>query len=284
MLKDTVGFTKRGITKQVLVLILIHALVVIVIGAFTLWTRNIWNFFFVIPFITAIWLGFSIRHKNQPGFIVLTLLIGLSLSTIVLVLPLFSSAWPIKIRLALVFAGLPWIAIWLLSRKLFPVVLWWPIIPGAVLCGGALGFTFSSMQFFDYLFFVGTSLGAGLLIWGIGKKLFGLIIAGSLVLTVSPGIAFSWKWITPVGVLSQIGIMLVWFALGWALITIASRVVTDKFIWWPLIPAGVLAMVGMGLYMGGNPTIASAVLSNSGAMGIILFGLYLTLMRWRVKR
>jgi hypothetical protein len=43
-------------------------------------------------------------------------------------------------------------------------------------------------------------------------------------------------------------------------------------------------MVGMGLYMGGNPTIASAVLSNSGAMGIILFGLYLTLMRWRVKR
>jgi len=44
--------------------------------------------------------------------------------------------------------------------------------------------------------------------------------------------------------------MLVGFALGWLLITILSRTITSKFIWWPLIPGGVLAMVGWGIYCG----------------------------------
>lgn len=275
---------KSTINRQVIILVSIHLVVLTIIGLFTLLTYNFWHLFFLIPFSAAIWLGYSIQRNSKSGFFILCLVVGFSLGTILLLAPLFQASWLIRIRLALMSYGLSWIAIWLFSRKLSKNVLWWPLIPGSILCGAALGFLFSSMQFFDYLFFVGTSLGAGLLIWGIGKKLLGLIIAGSLVLTVSPGIAFSWKWITPVGVLSQIGIMLVWFALGWALITIASRVLTDKFIWWPLIPAGVLAMVGMGLYLGGDPAIASAVLSNSGAMGIILFGLYLTLMRWRIKQ
>jgi hypothetical protein len=123
-----------------------------------------------------------------------------------------------------------------------------------------------------------------MLFWGVGQKLFGLIIAGSLTLTIAPGIYFSWKWIVLNSILSQIGIMLVWFALGWGLITITSRVINDKFNWWALIPGGVLAMVGLGLYLGGDPMIAEAVLSNSGVMGVMLLAVYLTLMRTRFKQ
>ena len=47
--------------------------------------------------------------------------------------------------------------------------------------------------------------------------------------------------------------MLVWFSLGWILITVFLRLLMKKFIWWPLIPGGILAMVGSGLYIGGNP-------------------------------
>jgi len=253
-------------------------------GLIALLTQNAWYLTLLIPVISALWFWVSVRYRIKAGLIVFGILTGTSAGLICLLVPITDLGIEQKISLAFALSGASWLLIWLFSRRVFSFVLWWAILPGFILGGTGVGVLYSSMQIFDYIFFIGISTGAGLLVWGLGQKLFGLIIAGSLVFSISPGITFSWKWITPVSVLSQIGIMLVWFALGWGVITISSRVVTEKFIWWPLIPAGVLAMVGLGLYLGGDPVIGSAVLSNSGAMGIILFGLYLTLMRWRIKR
>lgn len=279
-----VGQGKTAASKTILVNVVLHITIALIIGAIFLLTRNPWYLILFIPIDLLLWLVLSTYYKQKSNLIVLSLLIGLSSGMIILFVPLIQAKFVLKLGLALLTVGFSWLLIWLLSRKIFPTALWWTVLPGCIFCGIGLGFMYSSMQIFDLIFFIGLSTGAGLLIWGIGQKLFGLIIAGSLLFSIAPGITFSWKWINPVSILSQIGIMLVWFALGWGLITISSRVVIVKFIWWPLIPAGVLSMVGLGLYLGGDPAIASAVLSNSGAMGIILFGLYITLMRWRIKR
>jgi hypothetical protein len=73
--------------------------------------------------------------------------------------------------------------------------------------------------------------------------------------------------------------MLVWFALGWGLVTIFARVQTFKFVWWPLIPGGILAMVGWGLYIGGNPQSAVGFIGNTGSIGLLIFGIYILLLR-----
>jgi hypothetical protein len=78
--------------------------------------------------------------------------------------------------------------------------------------------------------------------------------------------------------------MLVIFALGWGLITVFSRFIINKFIWWPLIPGGVLAMVGWGLYIGGNPGNALSFIGNTGSIGLIIFGIYLLLWRTELRK
>jgi hypothetical protein len=73
--------------------------------------------------------------------------------------------------------------------------------------------------------------------------------------------------------------MLTIFASGWFLITIIQRLIKPKLMWWPLIPGGVLAMTGWGLYIGGNPINALGFLGNTGSIAIVLLGLYLLLLR-----
>jgi len=74
------------------------------------------------------------------------------------------------------------------------------------------------------------------------------------------------------------------FALGWGLIILFSRVTTQKFIWWPLIPGGLLAVVGWGLYIGGDPHNAVSFIGNTGSIGVIIFGLYLLLLRKGIQK
>ncbi|MEM5774302.1 MAG: hypothetical protein AAGU05_04815, partial [Anaerolineaceae bacterium] len=77
--------------------------------------------------------------------------------------------------------------------------------------------------------------------------------------------------------------MLVIFGLGWLLITVLSRFVIEKPVWWPLIPGGILVMVGWGLYIGGNPSNALNFVSNTGSIALIMLGLYLLLLRRGIR-
>jgi len=51
-----------------------------------------------------------------------------------------------------------------------------------------------------------------------------------------------------------------------------------------LIPGGILAMVGSGLYIGGNPENAAAFLQNTGSIGLVLLGIYLILLKFGLKK
>jgi len=152
-------------------------------------------------------------------------------------------------------------------------------MPGMILISIGMCFAFSKKDILDIVFYVGGGAGLGLLGWGLGERLLGLLIAGSLTLTTAPGASFSFQLLQPGTVLTQLGIMLIWFAMGWGLITISSRVINEKYLWWPLIPGGIFGVVGLGLYFGGDPVIASTLFSNTGALGVMIVAVYLILFR-----
>ncbi len=265
-------------------IVVIHILIFSTLAVISLVLSNYWILCLGIPIISTFWLFVCVANRNTAGLIVLTLVSSISLGiTLWFVLEPYATREGRNALSFLCFAA-GWFGLWIFSRRMKGHVWWWPVLPAFVLLGASAWFFRGNLEILDLVFFFGTTVGAGLLFWGIGQKLLGLIIGGCLTVTIAPGIYFSWKWIVLSSILSQIGIMLVWFALGWGLITITSRVINDKFNWWALIPGGVLAMVGLGLYLGGDPMIAEAVLSNSGVMGVVLLAIYLALMRTRFKQ
>lgn len=180
--------------------------------------------------------------------------------------------------------ALGWISISLFSYFLLPPARWWPLVPGGILFSLGLCFVFSPLRVVDFVLYLALGIGLVLLGWGVFWRLFGLIIPGSLLLTIAPGIYFAWGTDLAANALSKTGMMIAIFALGWGFIILFSRVVTTKFIWWPLIPGGVLAVVGWGLYIGGDPGNAAAFIANTGSIGLIIFGLYLLLLRKSIHR
>ncbi|MEW6651300.1 MAG: hypothetical protein AB1453_14080 [Chloroflexota bacterium] len=172
-----------------------------------------------------------------------------------------------------------WISITLFTRVFLPPIRWWALIPGGILLSIGLCFIISRLRVVDFVLYITLGVGIVLLGWGVFWRLFGLIIPGSLLLTIGPGIYYAWGTDLAANALSKTGMMIAIFALGWGFIILFSRVVTTKFIWWPLIPGGVLAVVGWGLYVGGDPGNAVSFIANTGSIGLIIFGLYLLLLR-----
>jgi hypothetical protein len=74
-------------------------------------------------------------------------------------------------------------------------------------------------------------------------------------------------------------VMLLSFALGWVLITPLSAVFTDKLIWWPLIPGGVLGLVGASLLAGENGIWLLQAMGWGWPLLLIALGVYLIIRR-----
>lgn len=182
------------------------------------------------------------------------------------------------------FFAISWLTIFLILKIVFQNTAWWALICFAIFGGTSYALLFSQRTFLDFVLDIVLPLGLVFLIWGMRRKLIGLIIPGSILATVAPGVFFAWNGSTNPEGLTETGIMLVWFAFGWILITVFSRIIYKKFIWWPLIPGGVLAMVGWGLYIGGNPGNALGFVGNSGSIGLIIFGIYLLLLRFGIQK
>ena len=189
-----------------------------------------------------------------------------------------------RIGAFLLLHGAGWALIFLVSGWLTGRSMRWALVPGAI--SAVLGVLVLLMPFEPLLLvlYLPTSIGLVLLICGLFERMIGLVIPGSLLLTIGPGIYFAWGSAGEINGLTQTGTMLVTFALGWGLITLFSRLIINRFIWWPLIPGGVLAMVGWGLYIGGDPDNALRFIGNTGSIGLIFFGIYLLLWRTEFRK
>ena len=182
------------------------------------------------------------------------------------------------------FVAVSWFIIFLLLKLFYQHSAWWALLCAAITGGVAYSLLSSSLRFLDFTFSISLAMGIVFLLWGWRQKLLGLIIPGSLLISMGSGVYFAWNRATNPEGLTETGVMLVWFALGWFMITVISRIMQKKFVWWPLIPGGVLAMVGWGLYIGGNPSNALGFVGNTGSIGLIIFGVYLLLLRFGMQK
>lgn len=208
-----------------------------------------------------------------------SLFVGIGIGSLLAMQPDILPTWGGRIGAGLVSLSFSWILLFPLFILVFRQRHWWPLLPGGIIGGLSLCFLTNALEPVDFILFIGLGTSLPLLIWGTSNKLFGLIIPGSLLLGVAPGIYLAWGEIIETSSLSQTGIMLVCFAFGWILITLFSRAITEKIVWWPLIPGGILGMVGWGLYIGGNPGNALSFIGNTGSITLIIFGIYLILLR-----
>jgi hypothetical protein len=249
-----------------------------------LYLKTGWLNLIVLPLAGVLSLAAGIHVRRLRWMIAGCILLGLGIAAAIGFAPTTGLSLLSRAGQGMVVFGAAWLMIVLLSALFFHRPAWWALIPGSVIMPTGFVFLFTSMHVFDFILFVSIGLAAGFLIWGFGARLFGLIIPGSLLLGIGPGIYIAWAVPLESNSLAQIGIMLVSFALGWGLITLFSRRVTQAFVWWPIIPGAVLAISGWGLYIGGNPGNAVSFISNTGSIGLVLFGLYLLLMKRGIQK
>lgn len=243
--------------------------------------HNQWVFLTLIP---AVGLVFLIRGTlvRKTGFIIPGALItGAGVGVVFAVGVIRNLPAVPRVGISMVGFAIGWFYIALAARLLYGKAYWWAVLAGAPFASVGVCLAFSPLRWVDFVLYPVLGIGMALLLWGISSRLLGLIIPGCLLTGIGPGIYLGWKdsVIMDVKGLTETGIMLVCFAIGWALITFFSKLLYQKFIWWPLIPGGVLAVVGWGLYIGGSPDNALGFIGNTGSIGLIIFGLYLLLLR-----
>ncbi len=243
------------------------------------WIQTGWLSLLVLPGLGTLGLLAGMRYRKMAWVIPGALVGGLGWGGFFVLNHLFDISNLMRMGLFLASLGLGFMAIFAASWLAQKTPAYWAMVPGAVIAAVGIPFITNRINFFDFVLYPVAALGLALLAWGALQKLLGLIIPGCLLLGIGPGVFFAWSKTGTFNGLTETGVMLVWFAFGWGLITIASRVISQRFIWWPLIPGGLLAVVGWGLYIGGDPGNALAFIGNTGSIGLIIFGIYLLLLR-----
>ena len=163
-------------------------------------------------------------------------------------------------------------------------IVWWPLFPLAISVSLGYSLIASQLRVVDFALSLGIGLGLAFIMVGLLKKWIGMIIPGCLLIGTGLGVFIPWGTSYASTALSKTGTMLVLFGIGWAMIAVMSRVIIDRFIWWPLIPGGLQSVVGWGLYIGGEPGNAVNFISNTGSIVILILGLYLLLMRRGIRQ
>jgi hypothetical protein len=238
-----------------------------------------WLILIILPVISLVVLIFGFRQKTftllLPGGILFFLGLGGFLTFYVLQ----GLGMNFRIGILSVSLGICWLTVTSITALFNQKIAWWALIPGLSFIGTGISLIFTHFLWFDAVFWTLLGLGIAFLVWSYGTKNVGLAIPGSLLVAIAPGVFFGWRNFSADRLLIHIGIMLSWFAIGWGLIILFWRVIRIRFIWWPLIPGGVLAVVGWGLYISQNPGNAISFISNTSAIMLIILGIYLLLLR-----
>lgn len=124
-------------------------------------------------------------------------------------------------------------------------------------------------------------LGLGLLflVWGSVSRKLGLLIPGGILSGIGAGALLLAGPFNGLTERASGGLFMLSFAVGWALITLASALFIRKVAWWPLIPGGIMAFIGGALVIGGPALEVLEYLGQGWPIALIAVGLYLILWR-----
>ncbi|HEY0607984.1 MAG TPA: hypothetical protein VGD58_34045 [Herpetosiphonaceae bacterium] len=134
-------------------------------------------------------------------------------------------------------------------------------------------------------------LGGSFLLWGILARAAGPLVPGGILSGIGLGIALTSQAGQTMSDDHTGGLFLLGFAAGWFSITLLSTLFTKDRQWWPLIPGGIMAVIGGSILLGGVwlellSVISAAwlsMLSVVGAvwpLGLIALGIFLL---WRQR-
>ncbi len=149
-------------------------------------------------------------------------------------------------------------------------------IGGVILIG--LGLFFLVNQFIDFnwdsvgIYFLPV-LGAVFLLAGIFTRQAGLIIPGGIISGIGWGSVLITGPFSDTGDVEG-GVFMLVFALVWALITLLTAVFTEETHWWPLIPGGIMAIIGGGILFGGVFLQGLTLLGQIWPVFLIALGIY----------
>jgi hypothetical protein len=280
-------FQKQSSLRTIIGIIGVSLILIGVLLYLNQFFRIGWLSLLVALLDSTIILVLGIREKKIQIIIPSAAILMLSLAGLLVFKVLHGIRIEQQIGVAALSIGVIWLAVTVITMLFAEKPAWWALIPGSIFFAGGLCLLFSHNPYFSLVLYLPIGLGLAFLVWGLRDRLFGLTIPGALLIGSGLGIYLAWRQQTDpseVNSLTQTGIMLVWFALSWGLIILSYRMLKQKFIWWPLIPAGVLFMAGLGLFLGGKPSGTLSFFSNAGSIGLIIIGVYLMLMRREVKK
>ena len=131
--------------------------------------------------------------------------------------------------------------------------------------------------------FVLPGLGLIFLLWAFAVRNVGLLIPGGVLTGLGVGAYLASGPLTILDGEAAAGAFLLSFAIGWFLIVPLSGYILDwaHAIRWPLIPGGILAVMGMSLIVGGPALQVLSIFGRMWPVGLIVSGLLILFRRGR---
>lgn len=137
----------------------------------------------------------------------------------------------------------------------------------------------------DFGLFILPLLGVIFLAAGLYAGRRGLLIPGGILLGIGAGVFVTQRAIPEMDGNREGGIILICFAAGWVLISLLSLIVKDEdgtdWMRWPLIPGGILGLIGGLLLLGESGEKWLDYLGQGWPVILILAGLFLLWKRLR---
>ncbi len=247
--------------------------------------RTEWLSFTVVPSIGLILLATGLNTRRMawiiPGMLIGALgIAGMLLFGDLIDQPIFT----IRLGWAFLSMSAGFMAILFFSLLYSNYHAWWAFLVAGIFAGAAYPFISDRLSVFIFIASIASGMGIAFLAWGFFERLLGFLIPGSLLSGLGPGFYLGFISNADSNELVQIGFLITCLGLGWILITLTSRMINPVFLWWPLIPGGILTMVGWGLTIGGNRSSAVTLIGNTGSISLIIFGLYLILLRRGIRK
>lgn len=116
-----------------------------------------------------------------------------------------------------------------------------------------LGAVFMVSQFveIDGRFFL-PLLGLGFIGWSVLSRTQGLLIPGGILSGIGLGVVLAESaWAVRLEGDLEGSLFLLGFAAGWVSIVVLTKLFFNEFQWWPLIPGGIMALIGVGILTDG---------------------------------